>query len=379
MNRRLTIKAWYAMILLLPLFLFLPAKTKGEGEAPWKDYRPKLEMEMIYPVLYYDTERGFFGVIYGKMSDILREHDLKFVFYVNDWSDDSQYVVGYTRHLGRWSLGANLYSGSTYLGSIWSPGFGEYQKGLSLLGSYHWNNETRMDLRVQWEDFETKAFSSVLEDLAEDGRVFGWDATLNHDTHDFLSQDGVRQYLSLGGGISLFDTDFDYLKIEGDHRSYHPLGQRLSLIWSARAGKIWGDYPAHRGFLVGGIQHTSTSALGTLVNTGLLGILSDSVLRGYNTNAFTGDAFVTSNLELRGLIWPTDYHNIGGFALIGSIFVDAGQVWNQAEPLASEPPTAWGAGLKFLILRGLMLGIDYAVPLDPEKEAKWHFSLGEVF
>ncbi|HEY8343868.1 MAG TPA: BamA/TamA family outer membrane protein [Bacillota bacterium] len=379
MSRHVLIKFWKILFLLLPVFLLFPAESGAEDDPPWESYRPKLEMEMLYPVLYYDEQDGFLGLLYGQMSDVLREHDLRFIFYINEWDDEAQYVVGYTRHLGLWSIGANLYSGPVYLGCLWSPGFSEYQNGLSLLASYHWNNESRIDFRLQWEKFETKAYSLVLKDLPEDGKVVGWDITLNQDTHDLLAQNGTRQYLSVGGAFPIFGTDYDYLKIEGDHRSYHPLGKRLSLIWSARAGKIWGDYPSHRGFLVGGIQHTSASALGSLINTGLLGFLSDSVLRGYDTDAFVGDSFVISNLELRGLLWPGDYYNIGGFACISSLFIDAGQIWRQQKQLASKPPAAYGVGLKFLILRGLMLGIDYAVPFDPGEDAKWHFSLGEVF
>jgi|GEM_PF-1480841 len=376
-RRRRGVKFFIPVILILQLFFLFPLETKAIEEVPWEDYRPKLEWEMLYPVLYYNEY--FYGLLYGRLSDILKEHELNFIIYANEYAEDFQYVAGYTRHFAKWSMGINAYAGSAYLGSMWNPGFYEEQTGLSILGSYHWNNEARMDLRLQWEDFEAKARSSKLEGLAEDGRVFGWEVTLNLDNHDFISQSGTRQYLSLGGGVPLFATDYNYLKLEGDHRSYHPLGERLSLIWSARGGKIWGDYPEHRGFLVGGIQNTSTSALGTLANIGLLGSLADSVLRGYDPDEFTGDGFTTSNLELRGLIYPGSYMDIGGFALSGTLFLDIGQVWRQGEPLTSDPLASWGMGLKFLILRGLLLGVDYAIPFDSEKNEKWHISLGEVF
>ena len=49
-------------------------RTSALGEVT-----PKLEMEMLYPVLYYDEQTAF-GLLYGQMSDVLREHDLRFVF-----------------------------------------------------------------------------------------------------------------------------------------------------------------------------------------------------------------------------------------------------------------------------------------------------------
>lgn len=362
------------MAFLLPLSL--PSSAGATETVPWEDYRPKLEFEYLIPFLYYDGK--LYTMVYGQMSSVLRDQELKFLIHSDQREEKFDYSLGYTRHLNKWSLGVNLYSMPVYIGQFWESGFLEYQRGVSLLASYHWENETRIDFRLQWEDFSPYNLS---DDRIESGKIFGWEVTANRDTHQFLAQSGSREYISLGGAYPVFNTDYRYLKIEGDHRSYYPLGESFSFIWSARGGILWDNYPVQRGFMIGGIQFTNFSALGSLVNLGFLGNVADTVLRGYHLHQFPGDRFVVNNIELRGLIWPSSYYQIGDAAVMALAFVDSAQIWKDGSAVTQVPAVACGAGLKFLLFRGLMLGVDYAVPLtgSPRDLPKWHISLGEVF
>lgn len=376
MNKALTTLFIYGAILFLLVFTASPLSAAVDP-VPWDDYHPELELEYLYPLLYYDGK--FYTLMYLSMSSILQDRQLKMIFSSDQDQDQLNLALGYTYHLNKWSCGINLYSMPVYLGQFWESGILERQQGVSLLASYHWKNEVRIDLRLQWEDFVPLFYPQRDEGRIEAGRVFGWEATAGRDNHQFLGQTGIREYLSLGGAYPFLGADYQYLKIEGDHREYRPLGERASLILNARGGKIWGRYPWQRGFMIGGIQLTNFSALGNLANLGTLGGLADTVLRGYSLHQFPSDQFIIGNLELRTLVWPLSFAQVDKVAVMTSAFVDAAQVWKDERSL-TEPPISWGIGLKVIILRSLILGLDYASPLNrPGEPEKWHFSIGEVF
>ena len=138
----------------------------------------------------------------------------------------------------------------------------------------------------------------------------GWEVKAVKDNFSFLAQKGTRAYISLGGAFPFLNTGYQYLKVEEDWRRYYPLNRRVSAIFSLRGGKIWGDYPSHRGFFIGGIQQANMSGLGNLVNQGTLWALADSTLRGYPLFRFSSDGFLLGNLELRALLYPSSYYEL---------------------------------------------------------------------
>ncbi len=365
-------------VLLVVFALFFQGSRPARvlAEVPWEEYRPQLEMEYLIPFLFYDG--GWQTITYGRMSSVLRDQELQFFLWADQKEDILYYVLGYTRHHYKWSTGINFYSMPVNGGPLWDTAFWEEQTGISLLGCYRRTNETRLNLRLQWEKFAPMAVASAFPEPVEAGTIFGWEATALKDNFTFLAQRGNREYISVGGALPVFNSGYHYYKLEADRRSYLPFGDRFSAIVSLRGGKIWGRYPSQRGFTIGGIQQANLSGLGNLVNEGTLWELADSVLRGYPLYRFNGDGFLLGNIELRALLHPGSYYNIGNFAVIGSLFLDAGQIWQNELPLNPEPAASWGAGIKFF-LGGLLVGIDYALPLDPEEKPRWHFSLGEVF
>jgi outer membrane protein assembly factor BamA len=308
------------------------------------------------------------------MSSILRDQELQFVLLASE-EESVNLVLGYTYHAPFWSYGINLYQMPVYTGPPWGLGFWERQKGISLLASGHFRNQSRLDLRLQYEDFSPESSFRYPVDAAS---LFGFEATLNHDDFSFLAQKGARGYLSVGGAYPLLGTAYKNLKVEGDYRQYWSLG-RMTMIMAGRAGKIWGNYPTHRGFALGGIQQVSISSLGSLTNLGLLGTLADTVLRGYPAYCFQGDGFLLSNLELRMLLWPASYQQLRKTGLSLGLFTDAAWVWDGDERISAAPALGAGIGLRFFLL-GLNIGVDYAIPLNTEdRQPRWHFSLGEVF
>lgn len=365
-----------ALLVVLALFFHGACAAQAVEEVSWEEYRPQLEIEYIIPFVFYDG--AFQTVTYGKMSSVLRDQELQFFLWADQQDAILNYVLGYTRHHNKWSIGINLYSMPVNIGPLWATGVWEEQTGISLLAGYRLTNETRLSLRLQWERFNPLAVASAFPKPAEAGTMCGWEAAVLRDDFSFLAQSGNREYISMGGAFPVFDTDYYYFKLEGDRRSYRSFSDRVSTMMSLRGGKIWGRYPSQRGFLIGGIQQANMSGLGNLVNEGTLWELADSVLRGYPLYRFNGDGFILGNIELRTLLYPYSYYDIRNFAVISLFFLDAGQIWEDDLPLNPEPPAAWGAGIKFF-LGGLLIGFDYAMPLDTEEKPRWHFSLGEVF
>ncbi|HHU81746.1 MAG TPA: BamA/TamA family outer membrane protein [Firmicutes bacterium] len=356
--------------------LFSCATAVQAGEKPGEPYRPRLEMEYIIPVIFYDG--NLYSLIYGRMSSVLRDRELQFFLWADQGAGVFNYALGYTRHHYKWSTGINLYSMPVNIGPVWASGVWEEQTGLSLLATYRRTNETRFTFRLQWEKFFPLIVTSSFPEDPDEGSLLGWEVKAIKDDFSFLAQKGTRAYASLGGAFPFLNTGYSYIKIEEDWRRYYPLNHRVSAILSLRGGKIWGDHPSHRGFIIGGVQQANMSGLGNLVNQGSLWALADSTLRGYPLYQFSGDGFFLGNLEFRTLLYPSSYYDLKFFGLLGSVFFDAGQIYKGALAQSASPLAAWGVGLK-LFFGGLLVGVDYAVPMDPGAKPCWHISLGEVF
>ena len=365
-------RRFWCLLLVLLFSVVGVAQVQAATPMEYKEYRSQLEMEYFIPFIMYDG--SFHAATYGKMSSILRDQELEFVLLAQE-DDTINLVLGYTYHAPYWSYGLNFYQMPVYTGPPWGLGFWEQQKGVSLLASRHYTNADRLDLRMQLESFYPLNSFRYPVDAAS---LFGVEATLTHDDFSFLRQAGSRRYLSLGGAHPLFGTEYKNIKVEGDYRRYWS-GDRTSLIFCARTGKIWGHYPTHRGFALGGIQQVNVSSLGTLTNQGLLGALADTVLRGYPAYRYRGDGFILANLELRFLAWPRSYQQRRSAAFSLGVFTDAAWVWDGDQLVSASPSLGVGFGFKFF-LAGLNIGFDYAIPLNTEDgKPRWHFSLGEVF
>ncbi|MBA2133740.1 BamA/TamA family outer membrane protein [Capillibacterium thermochitinicola] len=371
MNKQNNRWRWSGLLLVL-LFFFVGVVPVRAVAMEYEEYRSQLELEYFIPFIMYDGV--FYAATYGKMSSILRDQELEFILLAQG-EETINLVLGYTYHTPYWSYGLNFYQMPVFTGPPWGLGFWELQRGVSLLASRHYSNEDRLDLRLQWESF------SPLEDFrypVDDASLFGVEATLTHDDFSFLRQAGSRGYVSLGGAYPLLGTAYENIKVEGDYRRYWS-GDRTSLIFCLRTGKIWGYYPSHRGFALGGIQQVNVSSLGTVTNQGLLGTLADTVLRGYPAYRYRGDGFILTNLELRLLAWPRSYQERRRTAFSLGAFADAAWVWDGDRRVSASPSVGVGFGFKFFLF-GLNIGFDYAVPLNSEDRApRWHFSLGEVF
>ncbi len=362
-------------LLFLTLFLFLIKSTPlyAEEKPAFEEYHSQLEMEYFVPFLTYD---GSFNLAtYCKMSSVLRDQELQFM--LSAAGEEFNFVLGYTFHTPYWSYGLNFYRMPVYTGPIWASGFFELQSGGSFLVSRHINNENRVDLRLQFENFSPLSLAPPFP--VESGSLLGFEATATHDGFSFFAQKGHRGYISIAGAAPLLGTDYNYIKVEVDNRNYFPLNARTSLILSERGGKIWGTYPIHRGFSLGGIQQVSMSSLGTLTNIGLLGTLADTVLRGYPEYYFKGDGFLLGNFELRTLLWPSEYRKLRGTGLTLVLFSDAAIVWKAGTKITPSPAIGAGIGLKFFFF-GLNIGLDYGISYNtPGVSPRWHFSIGEVF
>ena len=170
----------------LLLLLFLTAgPVLAQPHSSYEDYQSQLELEYFVPVITYDG--SFYVATYGKMSSILRDQELQFVFLGTE-KDLLNFCLGYTLHAPYWSYGLNLYHMPVYTGPLWSSGFWELQRGL-VFGQSALYKRTTLDLRLQYEDFAPLSWPTYPVDSAA---LFGVEATVTRDNFNFLPNWAAR-------------------------------------------------------------------------------------------------------------------------------------------------------------------------------------------
>jgi len=161
-------------------------------------------------------------------------------------------------------------------------------------------------------------------------------------------------------------SEVDYYKISGQTSFYFTVFRRGTIVASGRAGmaRSFGrtsEVPIQKRFFLGG-------------RTTVRGFKEDALgARGLDGAPTGGNMMANLNTELRV---PARY----GF--IGAIFVDAGSVWFERDPVNGfDLRETAGLGLRYITPVG-PIGLDYAWKLDRrdgESSAEWHFTIGAVF
>lgn len=163
-----------------------------------------------------------------------------------------------------------------------------------------------------------------------------------------------------------FGSEVDYYKLSGQSSFYFTVYRRSTIVLSGRAGmaRAFGrtpEVPIQKRFFLGG-------------RTTVRGFKEDSLgAKAADGTPTGGDMMVNLNTELRVPLRS-------GF--IGAVFVDAGSVWFDRDPVNGfDLRKTSGLGLRYITPVG-PIGLDYAWKLDRrdgETAAEWHFTIGAVF
>ena len=217
-------------------------------------------------------------------------------------------------------------------------------------------------------DMRSIKSDAVLSDLdSADLFVSALRPGLIYDTRDNPAdpRSGTLAGATVKLASGLFMSEADFLKVTMNLNKYHPLGKRVVIALSGRAGLAqgWGKssyLPIEERYFLGG----STSVRGYTPNT--LGP------KGAGGDPTGGNAFAMANVELRINVW-------GSLGVVA--FLDAGNVWQKIGEMDFSLRYASGMGLRYNTPVG-PLRLDYGIKLNREtgeSRSEIYFSIGQAF
>lgn len=327
-------------------------------------YSPEFAVDSLLGGLSINSIYGFGIVGLFSMSDLLGDHRLSLVldtviYFSRDWYDHLNIDVSYAFMKYRLQLGIRLYHFSNYFYefSTLQDFFNVeawYRKTWGILGiaSYPFSTFDRLDLVVGVKGFIYQ--TNTMPDLTRSQFSISYvhDATLNDITGPV---DGMRYEASLSVALPIFADSLDYQRLVLDWRGYVLITPGYSLAFRAVAGTVTGADSSRFPFILGG----------------------PGSLRGYDYNAFSGNAVFLANAEFRfpliprwmiGLPAPIPMPTIWG-----AVFFDLGSAFDTALPFTAfewqgdtlrliDLKSGLGMGLRLVILQGIKLMVDWAVP-----------------
>ena len=234
----------------------------------------------------------------------------------------------------------------------------------------------------------------IKADEAKGGNIAQLRLGLNYDSRDHNSDPskGIYAEYTLTGASDFIDGNgYNYLTQTFMWRHYVPI-YKDKLTFAYRLGlqhKIAGNTPWYM------INNINTPFFQKMYTEGLGGVVT---MRGVNRNGVLGDGFVLGNAELRWHFLDFKFIN-QNWQLALSPFFDAGMIIQPfreeemkaaeaaLDPLPEEGPiyysgvkegihTAAGCGLKIIMNRNMILGVDAGRALDPRDGEKFKFFVG---
>ena len=340
--------------------------------------------------LYFSTGFGFGISNTITMSDMLGDHNMLFAFNLYRNIEESDFLLTYSYIKRRIDYSVGLFQFKSYLNSRTSSlgeGFSSYQLfsernyGMFANASIPFNMFYRMELQFNSYISDREFFSRTPN---ADGvfaptdrstrRLFEPALSLIHDSSffgPFGPVEGSRWHLSVSRAVGFDDRDVSRLTAFVDYRWYKTLWHRNSIAFRLMAAGSEGDDPRY--WFLGG----------------------PTTLRGYDYLQFTGTKMGMISMEYRFpmvdyliLGWPGrwGFSNIGG-----SVFFDAGSIWDEHDPTFFRKDIAGvafddiyanvGVGT-YMYFGYFLLNFQFAWPTDArsiDRDYQFHFYMGPTF
>lgn len=212
-------------------------------------------------------------------------------------------------------------------------------------GTYYGNS---LGLGLSYDRLDNIRLPTSGYALAASGTVFGWPLSATDPMFEYLvKSDGFLPLLEAeDGGIT-------YLRLSARWRAAHPLDDDHLAFYQRYLGG--GQAPRHRGFSHNNLGPRAINRNGFLARVG-------------------GDRDLIATLELS---YPFQGINEG---IRGVVFLDAGNVWGEDQPLTIEDLRyAWGFGVRFPLQFPVSLDFAWLIAPQPGEAANQvHFGIGQV-
>jgi outer membrane protein insertion porin family len=209
--------------------------------------------------------------------------------------------------------------------------------------------------------------SLVLQEAANIHNTSATSLTLRRDSRDAQFNPTSGSDNSVSVELAGLGGDTAFLRYILESGWYFPLWWKTVGVIHGRLGYLqvlpWGSLPAYEKFYLGGIDSIRGFKY------------ADISPRDPLTNErIGGDKFVQLNLEYR-------FPLIKKLGVMGTVFVDAGNVYGSGQPFFSSMRTSAGVGFRWFSPMG-PLRVEWGYNLAPkswEKHSAWEFTVGSQF
>lgn len=220
------------------------------------------------------------------------------------------------------------------------------------------NNDLRFSIGALYKHFDVKRNEKVDSGslyMIEKVNLLGATAKVELDKRDHPTAPFKGYYFGVNIGYfpSFIDKLYDFARVTVDLRGYIGYKQNISLALRLRGEKIYNDYPFFESAFLGG----------------------SSLLRGFSSERFAGDASILASSELRLKLFKMNFllpETVGAFG-----FAETGRVFVNGEK-SEQWHTGYGGGLfMFLLNRDITFKLTYARSV--EKDYAIYFGTGFGF
>jgi Tol biopolymer transport system component len=373
---------------LLPLF---PSQVSYLSDLKQSEYIPRFGIDSIFFGIAYSSYYGFGGFAFFSINEYMGDHritgivdfialesrfnfnlDYYFLKYRLNWHLGLFRTTSYfsvLNLLDLTSLNSLIYDPNQFTSSL-------YRFGGFLKAEYPWTNFLRNSLGIEISRYEETFYPDDETDyLPIATNVFAASASLvyNNTIYSYSGPlKGTFFAINDRQTMNLTGTDHEYNGLSFDFRHYFNFFERYVFAIRAAAGVISGLDSDYYFWRLGG----------------------PFSMRGYDFLSLTGKYNFLVNLELR---FPfIDYFVFGfpvqwiirGFSAV--VFMDFGSAFSNFEKFdgydesgerLKDLKMSFGAGLRFILVPGILLRFDWATPWDlksalPIEDWKFNFSLG---
>ncbi|MDH4263919.1 MAG: DPP IV N-terminal domain-containing protein, partial [Spirochaetia bacterium] len=369
----------------LPLF---PNSSYFLTDIKSKAYVPRFSLDVVYFGLAYSNYSGFGGFAFFSMSEYMGDHRIQGMVDFITQSGGFNFYTDYSLLKYRLNWHAGLFRTSSYynilnlmdLASlnnlIYDPNqftqslykFGGYVKAV-----YPWTNFLKNDLGIEISRYEEKFyeyFSYNRPDIATNIFAVSSSLVFNNTLYSYYGPlKGTYLGITDRQTLNITGKDYVYNSIVLDFRQYFNFFERYVFAIRLMGGAVSGSQKEYFPYRIGG----------------------PFTMRGYDFLSLQGIYTALLNLEFR---FPMIDYIVMGFPVQWAIrgftavaFLDAGSAFNdftrwklydEQNKSLSDLKLSSGFGIRVLLVPGILLRFDWAVPWDLKNNypLKFNFSLG---
>ena len=354
------------------------------------DYQPVLKLDWITGIIAFNSEAGLRLIGQFAMSDIIGDKRLSVTMdlAISSFEDIGKnnsinLISSYNLYQGRIDLSIGIfhfsesmffYNIESIINSAFIPTLTRRQAGMYLLAKYPVSRFTRLEMI--WTSMRIEKFYLDFDDTREANQhTLEFSYVFDNTFWSYFGpMDGSRVKLSIEKGFDLYGTDWSFLRINADFRTYLFFGRRYSLALRFKTGSVIGRDKRYTHYEIGGFN----------------------TVRGVDFYSIRGDNMMLANIELRfpfidflalGFPFPL---RLGGIR--GVLFMDMGTAWDHDEKLRltkningkryfNDLIASIGLGFRILLGPGFRIRWDFSTPFNgrsilPLKKWRGFFSLG---